>query len=53
MNDTNNFCLKGVDSMHHYITKYSDEKGVRKAVTWFQINLFGKCYCFLKREIQI
>jgi len=47
------FALKGVDSMHHHITKYRDEKGIRKAVSWFQINLFGKCYCFLKREIQI
>lgn len=39
--------------MHHYITKYSDGKGIRKAVAWFQINLFGNCYCFLKREITL
>lgn len=39
--------------MHHYITKYHDEKGHRKAVAWLQLNLFGKCYCFFKREINI
>lgn len=39
--------------MHHYITKYRDEKGASKAVSWFQINAFGKCYCLFKREIAI
>ena len=29
--------------MHHYITKYKDVKGIKKAVTWFQNNMFGKC----------
>lgn len=38
--------------MHHYITKYRDESG-RKAVSWFQINFLGKCYCFFKKEISI
>ncbi len=39
--------------MHHYITKYKDENGSRKAVAWFQVNIFGKCFCFFKREIAI
>jgi hypothetical protein len=43
---------KGVDVMHHYITKY-EEKGVRYAEAWFQINLLGWCFCFFKRKIEI
>ncbi|OTO55479.1 hypothetical protein A5813_000919 [Enterococcus faecium] len=39
--------------MHHFITKYRNENNERKAVAWFQINLFGKPYCFFKREIAI
>lgn len=39
--------------MHHYITKYQDGKGIKKAVSWFQINMFGKCICLFKREITI
>lgn len=39
--------------MRHYITKYRDENGRRKAVAWFQINFLGKCYCFFKKEISI
>jgi|GEM_PF-2160687 len=39
--------------MHHYITKCRDEKGNRKAVSWFQLNLVGRTYCFFKREIAI
>lgn len=39
--------------MHHYITKYRDEKGNRKAVSWFQLILVGRTYCFFKREIAI
>lgn len=39
--------------MHHYITKYSDEHGSRKVVAWFQVNIFGKYFCFFKREIAI
>ncbi|WP_256736371.1 hypothetical protein [Enterococcus hirae] len=41
--------------MHHYITKYKNENGngSRKAVAWFQINIFGKCFCLFKHEIAI
>lgn len=39
--------------MHHYITKYEDENGSRKAVAWLQINIFGKCFCLFKHEIAI
>ena len=39
-------------NMHHYITKY-EENGVRYAESWLQINVFGKCYCFAKRKINI
>ncbi len=39
--------------MHHYITKYYDEKGNHKVIAWFQINVFGRCYCLFKRELSI
>lgn len=39
--------------MHHYLTKYRDEHNQQKCVSWFQMNLFGKCYTFFKREITI
>lgn len=39
--------------MHHYITKYQDETGRKKAASWFQINVLGKCFCLFKREITI
>lgn len=38
--------------MKHYITKY-EVNGKRYAVAWFQINMFGKSYCFSKRKIEI
>ncbi|GLC87521.1 hypothetical protein LYSBPC_06480 [Lysinibacillus piscis] len=38
--------------IHHYITKY-EEKGIRYAEAWLQINLFGFCYCFFKKKIKI
>ena len=38
--------------MHHYITKYY-ENGKRYVEVWIQINLFGKCFCFNKRKIEI
>ena len=36
----------------HYITKYT-ENGKRYAESWLQINLFGNCYCFSKKRIEI
>ena len=40
-------------TMNHYITKYTDENKTKKAVSWIQINLFGRAFCFFKREINI
>lgn len=37
----------------HHITKYRDSKGNRKAVSWIQINVLGKCFCINKHEIDI
>lgn len=39
--------------LHHYITKYKDENGDRKAVAWIQLSIFGWCWCFSKREIDL
>lgn len=39
--------------MHHYITKYADETGQWYAEAWIQINLFGMCFCFWRRQIKI
>lgn len=36
----------------HHITKYGTE-GKRYAESWLQLNLFGKCYCFSKKRIEI
>ncbi len=44
---------KEKEMIKHHITKYSDNKGNRKAVSWTQINIFGKCFCLNKREINI
>lgn len=38
--------------MHHYITKFK-ENGKRYATSWFQINLFGRAYCFNIKKIEI
>jgi len=38
--------------MQHHITKY-EEDGIRKATSWTQINVFGKCFCFFKKTINI
>lgn len=35
--------------IHHYMTQY-EENGEKKIVSWLQINLFGKCFCFSRRE---
>ena len=37
---------------HHYITKYEDN-GKLYAEAWIQMNIFGKCFCFSKRKIDI
>ena len=38
--------------MHHYLTVYV-EKGVRYAEAWFQIDLFGKSFCFSRKRRRI
>ena len=38
--------------IHHYITKY-EENGRCWVEAWIQINLFGKCFCFSKRKMEI
>lgn len=38
--------------MHHYLTKY-EEDGTRYAESWLQVNLFGLCFCFWKKQIKI
>lgn len=37
----------------HYLTKYRNEQNERKAVSWIQVSLFGKCFCLFQREISI
>jgi len=36
----------------HYLTKYWTD-GKHYAESWLQINLFGRCYCFSKRRMEI
>ena len=43
---------KGGSYMKHLITKYT-ENGKRFAESWLQINVFGKCFCFSKKKIEI
>ena len=38
--------------MKPHITKYT-ENGKRYAESWFQINIFGKCFCFSKKRIEL
>lgn len=38
--------------MKHHITKYHTD-GQHYATSWFQINLFGKAFCFSKKTIEI
>jgi len=39
--------------LHHYLTKYKDENEKRIIVSWMQLNLFGNCYCFSKKYINL
>lgn len=38
--------------IHHYITKYR-ENGVLRVESWFQIDLFGRSWCFSRRRVEI
>lgn len=39
--------------MKHYITKYKNKYDELIIVSWLQINIFGLCYCFSKKELVI
>ena len=39
--------------IHHYLTKYVNEKGELIAEAWIQLNLFGKYYTFSDRKTVI
>ncbi|HGW6212092.1 TPA: hypothetical protein ACNHUD_002200 [Enterococcus faecalis] len=39
--------------MKHYMTKYKTDDGKLIVVSWLQINLFGRSYCFSKKELVI
>lgn len=39
--------------LKHHITKYRDGEGNKRAVSWLQLNIIGKSYCFNKKEIAI
>lgn len=43
---------KGGSIMEHFITKY-EENGKMYAESWFQMDLFGKSYCFWRKRIEI
>lgn len=36
----------------HYITKYTADNK-RFAESWLQLNIFGKCFCFSKKRIEL
>ena len=36
----------------HYMTKYSENE-IKYVESWLQINLFGKCFCFSKKRLEI
>jgi hypothetical protein len=38
--------------LHHYITRYT-ENGKKYVEAWLQFNLFGRCYCFSKRKVEV
>jgi hypothetical protein len=38
--------------LHHYITKY-EQDGKRYAEAWIQLDLFGRCWCFWKRRVEL
>lgn len=37
----------------HYITKYTDENGIRWAHAWTQINILRWCFCIFQRKTKI
>ena len=36
----------------HYLTKYISD-GKKFATSWLQLNIFGKCFCFSKKTINL
>lgn len=40
--------------VHHYITKYRmPDTGKLHVISWLQVELFGICWCFSEREIEV
>lgn len=37
---------------HHYITKH-EESGKHYVESWLQVNLFGLCFCFSHRKLEV
>lgn len=38
--------------IHHYITHYI-ESGKHYAEAWIQVDVFGRCFCFWKKRIEV
>lgn len=38
--------------LHHYITKYTEGEK-RYAESWIQLDIFGRCWCFSRRRIEL
>jgi hypothetical protein len=36
-----------------YITKYGDENKQWWAVSWLQLNILGKCFCFNIKRVKL
>ena len=49
---TNKTASKGDGTMKYHLTKYY-ENGKHYAESWLQINIFGKCFCFSRRRLEI
>lgn len=39
--------------LKHHLTKYRDDKGNQKAVSWLQLNIMGATWCFCKQTINL
>lgn len=40
--------------LHHYMTKYIQlNSGKRIAESWIQLDLFGWCWCFSRKKMEI
>jgi hypothetical protein len=40
--------------IHHYITHYEDcSDSQHYVVSWLQLNIFGRCFCFSERKVRL